>query len=365
MILWTIVLISVLHILVFVCLIVSFLNLPTPEHNPFDQTFSVIVPIRNEEKNITKLLWSLNRLDYDRNKFEIIVIDDSSEDNTLSKLKSFEPNFNLRILELGENILGKKAGIEYGVRQAKNEIIITTDGDCLVPKKWLKAFDSAFNQNTKLVVGPVKMSHKTLFSALQAFDFNMLIGYAAGLISRGIPSTSNGANLAYRKEVFEQVKGYQDNEQIPSGDDEFLLLKVVRKFPRSIAFLRNADAVVITEPKPTFKKLLNQRVRWMSKWSIHKKIRITLSVWSVLIDNLFMIIGIVGLICNFFPIWTIGVLLGRILIKLIFIASVNKVLKDKVNPLVALIYELVYPFFVLRLSFASIFGHYTWKGRKY
>lgn len=365
---WALVLISLLHISAFVYLLASFAKLPIANSETKESyaecTFSIIVPVRNEAEKIERLLESIEDMYYDPDDFEVLLVDDSSEDHTLDVVNGRSWNFDLKVFSLNGQI-GKKAAIEKGVGQAENDVIITTDGDCLVPKTWLQSFRQSFKEGVQLVVGPVRMNYSGLFGALQSFDFSILIGYAASLVGMGIPSMSNGANLAYRREVFNAVNGYAGNQQIPSGDDEFLLLKVAKKYPDSIRFSKNSESVVSTEPKGSFADLLNQRVRWLSKWTLHKNPKIIVSVLGILIDNLSMIALILGLIIGFLPSWILVVFIGRFLIKGFFSARVNRLLRGRTHWLAVLVYEFIYPFYVLLLSFASIFGHYTWKGRTY
>lgn len=358
---WAIVVIGAIHCGVFLNLIYRFGSMRNQSSSEKTLSFSIIIPVRNEAKTLPQLLSAIEALDYPKEKFEVIVVDDSSEDDTLKSVDSRE----IQVFSLPEGKQGKKAAIELGVSKAKNEIILTTDGDCLVPKTWLQSFSQAFDEETKMVVGPVKMTYSNLLGALQSFDFSILIGYAASLVGMGIPSMSNGANLAYRREVFNEVEGYNGNSQIPSGDDEFLLLKVVKKYPLGIRFLKDSGAVVSTEPKPGFSELLNQRIRWLSKWTLHKNPKIIVSVIAILVDNLAMITGILGLISGFFPLWIGLVLVARLLVKGIFSTQTNRLLKGKTSWVAVIIYELIYPFYVVLLSLASIFGYYTWKGRKY
>ncbi len=360
-----IVLLTGIHCLVFIYLIFFFQKLGRPKSNNEIKAFSIIIPTRNEEETLSSLLHSLALLDYPETHYEVILIDDSSDDKTLEIAHEFNALKNFRISKLSKDKIGKKAAIELGVSLAKNEIILTTDSDCTVQSSWLKAYNSSFSEGIHMVVGPVKMTGTGLFVALQSFDFGILVGYAASLIGMGKPSTSNGANLAYRRDTFLEVSGYQGNHEVPSGDDEFLLLKIVKKYPMGIVFLKDSNAVVSTPAKTTFAELLNQRVRWVSKWSIHGNFRIVLSVVAVFIDNLAMIGLFTGLIFSWLSLWFLLLVLARIIVKGIYVWRINYMLKGQISWLTTLVYELTYPFFILILGATSIFGQYTWKGRKY
>ena len=328
-------------------------------------TFSILIPVRNEFDNIGNLLSDISKIDFPKERFEVIIIDDNSEDKTAELVQSYQANYTLRYILLPKEKKGKKAALEMGVANANKDIILTTDGDCRVQTGWLNRFNLAFGDQTKLVVGPVKMEPRGLFGTLQSVDFRILIGYAGSLVRLGRPSMSNGANMAYRREVFAEVKGYEGNLQVPTGDDEFLLLKITRKYANGVLFLKDQRAVVSTLPRATFRDFLNQRKRWLSKWALHKNGNIILSVLLILIDNLAMLIGWIGLAIGLVSFWFLGFLFIRVLSKVLLASDVNKLLKTPTNFPSHIIYELIYPFYVLLLSFASIFGNYTWKGRKY
>jgi cellulose synthase/poly-beta-1,6-N-acetylglucosamine synthase-like glycosyltransferase len=362
---WVVLIAGAIHCATFLYILHRFQGLKKTADVSHQHTFSVIVPVRNEESTIYTLVTQILGQDYPKDKFEVIVVDDSSEDTTLNQLKQILSNQNIKLLHLPDPIVGKKRAIEMGVSEAKHDWIVTTDGDCEVPTTWLNSFNRVIDESTQLVVGPVKMKPTNWLGRLQSFDFSILIGYAASLVSMGVPSMSNGANLCYRKETFRSVGGYSGNTQVPSGDDEFLLLKVVKQHPQSIRFNYHSEAVVSTLAKPDFRSLLNQRKRWLSKWTLHKNPRIVLSVLLTLLDNLIMILGWVGIFLGLFPIWVFGVFVVRWMVKGYFSSRVNQLLDGETYWFFALLYELLYPFYVVLLSFASIFGNYTWKGRKY
>jgi cellulose synthase/poly-beta-1,6-N-acetylglucosamine synthase-like glycosyltransferase len=362
MILWAVLGIGVLHCAVFLHVFFRFRSLPKAVSKEVLHSFSIIVPVRNEAATLRPLIAQLIQLDYPQDQFEIIVVDDASEDGTLDQLPAAP---NLKILQLPEGKVGKKRAIELGVAHAAYDWIITTDGDCSISPTWLGSFNNALAEDVHLVVGPVRMDGETLLGRLQSYDFSLLIGYAASLVGMGIPSMSNGANLCYRKRTFDEVGGYNGNKQVPTGDDEFLLLKIVKLYPTGIRFNNDPRAVVSTGPKHTFADLLNQRKRWLSKWTLHKNPRIIASVLLTLTDNLAMLVCMLGVALGFLPVWLLGILVARWLVKGWFSARVNRLLHGRTHWLAAGLYEVLYPFYVVLLSFASIFGHYTWKGRTY
>ena len=99
-------------------------------------TVSVIIPARNEEKNIGQLLEALRQQDFPAEKLEIIVVDDHSEDQTAAIARSF---LNVRVLPFREEGLNsyKKKALEKAVAAACGELIVCTDADCIPTKEWL------------------------------------------------------------------------------------------------------------------------------------------------------------------------------------------------------------------------------------
>ncbi len=248
--------------------------------------FSVLIPVRNEVQNIADLLNDLALQDLDKNNFEVLVLDDNSDDDTAEIVKELiqKMPYSLQLISVpAADSAHKKRAITLGVSKAKFEYIITTDGDCRVLKTWLSTFTDFIyskeetNQKAFFVAGAVRLNHKRdFFAALQASEFATLIGCGGAALNLGFPFTCNGANMAYSKKLFEELGGYESKNdkgyQISSGDDEFLLHKFHKSYPKNIFFLKSKKAIVETEATQNWKQFYNQRKRWASKWNQHKKI---------------------------------------------------------------------------------------------
>lgn len=226
---------------------------------------SVIVPARNEEKNIRRCIDCVLSQDYPAGRFECIVVDDFSDDAT-QKIVHTEFGGKVRILQPDDPDGGKKAALETGIRHAGGEIIVTTDADCTMDPKWLSVLVAQFTENVHLVAGPVVCnSANGVISRFQELDLLSLMVITAAGIRSGLHYLGNGANLAFRKQVFDEVGGYGGNMQYASGDDLFLIQKVALRFPGSLRFVRSRDAIVSTPPQPSYRAFINQRIRWASK----------------------------------------------------------------------------------------------------
>ena len=329
---------------------------PLPSKEPL---ISVIVPVRNEEMTIGNLLTDLSHQEY--KNFEIIVVNDDSEDETLWMVSRFGMR-NLHVLH--NNGKGKKAAISTGIRSSKGPIVVTTDADCSVSPQWLAHIREQFrNPRTLMTFGGVRMvGRKSFFNSLQAMEFSSLIGSGASTAALGFPTLCNGANLAFRKKAFAEVKGFDDNIHIPSGDDEFLMRKIQNSHPRSIQFMNLPETVVSTRSQPTTRALVNQRIRWASKWRFNSSVFAkSLAVIVLLMQVCFII--------NWFYAFTPLILQSLFLmaIKMIleaaFLLQVCRFLGTRWNWLAFFSLQIVYPIYVVVVAIASFFVPFEWKNR--
>lgn len=276
-----------------------------PEGFEAKSGITVLIPARNEAGNIAASLRSVLGGNYPHNLLQIIVLDDFSEDKTVEIVHQFSESLELsgRALEyirLADHLPpearfspNKKKAIELGVARAKGEIIVTTDADCIVQKDWLWHIAYAFEKAPiKMICGPVQFhQQKNLLQRFQSLDFLGLMGISAAGYRLGWHEMANGANLAYRKEAFEAVNGYAGNEHLASGDDMFLVQKVAKRWPGSIAFLKNREASVFTEAAPDWSAFWHQRLRWGTKnaalpnWPLRLSLlTVFLFCWSIWIN---------------------------------------------------------------------------------
>ncbi|HEX4957180.1 MAG TPA: glycosyltransferase, partial [Lacibacter sp.] len=138
-------------------------------------TFTVLIPARNEEKNIDACLQSIQQLNYPKSLLEIIVIDDFSEDNTAVVVQQFS---KVKLVQLKDSITQqinsyKKKAIEIGIQHSTGDYIVTTDADCTVPENWLLNFAWMIEQQqSELIAAPVAMKEESSFIKLfQSLDF--------------------------------------------------------------------------------------------------------------------------------------------------------------------------------------------------
>ncbi|MBK9255236.1 MAG: glycosyltransferase [Saprospiraceae bacterium] len=246
-----------------------------PQKNiPF---ISVIIAARNEEKCIANCLKSISENDFPKESYEIIVINDHSTDLTSETIKQLRIS-NVRLLQQDLNKSGKKAAITMGVNHAQGSIIVLTDADCIAGKKWLSTIMTTLKERQiSIITGPVlPKSDMSVLQKFQYLDFASVMGITAFGLHSKLFGLANGANLAFRKEYFYELGGYQGNENIASGDDIFLMEKAMLKNPESVGFLKSNHAIIYTKAENTWLEFLNQRKRWAGKTKAYSSISITI-----------------------------------------------------------------------------------------
>ena len=337
-------------------------------------SISIIVPARNEEKNISKCLNSLLNQDYPKDLYKIHVIDDHSTDKTVEIVKSFEKKYPKTIQlhspkQTQETVIKayKKFAIQYGIEHSEDELIFTIDADCWAQPTWFSSMVKYFENDVGMISGYILLQtqkNDSIFYKLQALEFLGLITATAGSLGMGFPVTSNGGNLAYRRSVFEEVDGFKGIDQLPSGDDDFLMHKINRNSNWKIRFAFEKSSVNYTNPEPTFKQFLNQRTRWSSKSTHYADKKVTLILSLVYFFYLYLLLGMVYSIFINFTILPFLLFSGKCLVEFIVVQKgcrvVGKTRLLKYFPL-AQIFQI---FYILIVGFRGIFGKYDWKGRQ-
>lgn len=327
---------------------------------------SVIIPARNEEKNIGKLLAALQQQTYPESLFEVIVIDDHSTDKTIEVVRRYP---EVRLLQLKEDDINsyKKKAIETGIAAAKGELIVTTDADCLPAQQWLKTV-AAFKKekNAAFITAPVVYeNNSSLLQVFQALDFLVLQGITGASVYKGSMTMCNGANLGYEKKAFDEVNGFSGIGQIASGDDMLLMYKIKRKYPGQIHYLKSKKAIVSTQPMKTWREFFNQRIRWASKAKHYDDKRI---FWVLLLVYLFNLSFLALLIAGFFNYhyWfcLLGSWIAKTIIEFPFVYSVASFFNKRSLLNYFFFFQPLHIVYIILSGLWGQFGKYEWKGRR-
>jgi cellulose synthase/poly-beta-1,6-N-acetylglucosamine synthase-like glycosyltransferase len=333
--------------------------------------FSIIVPFRNEEKNLPKLLKSISKLNYPKDLFEIILVDDFSTDASERVYIKWRMENGLIETTLLENLRlsnsPKKDAISRAIPILKHDWVVTTDADCTVNKNWLLTLDNFIQKNTvEMVVGAVVYKTKNnWFHQFQQLDLLSLQGTTIGSFGIGKPFMCNGANFAYTKKLFNEIGGFGGNNKMASGDDVFLLQKALKNHADKVHYLKNTDTIVKTKPENDLFKLFMQRVRWASKTTGYSGYYSKSLAVLVLAMNLSLIVGLYLLTTNSLNWKTLLIIFSvKYFVDYLLLLKSNQYLR-KGKFIFPLASSLVYPFFSSFVGLYSLVGGFTWKNRNF
>ncbi|MBL0118409.1 MAG: glycosyltransferase [Saprospiraceae bacterium] len=330
--------------------------------------FSIIIPFRNEAINLVKCIESILEQHYDRDRFEIICVNDHSSDGGEFLLQTYEKEYEF--IKLIQNIgWGKKQAIEAGIDISRHNHIITVDADTLRNKSWLVAMASMFNyKGIRVVAGGILMIpiKPKPFHFFQTMDYCGSIALSIVAMRKNWFRNGSGGNLAFTKDVYYRYKESNSDEGIASGDDVFLLHHAFKEDPKSVLFPKSKDLLAFTGTEPNWNSFIQQRSRWAGKTFQYKE-KTMMFIWALIwIANIlipFVLIGaltgsdiMIQLLC--FMIMT------KFMADFIFLRTVTNYF-DKSFFKYFFIAELYHVSYVIIVGINAILGiKFTWKGDK-
>ncbi|SHG43720.1 Glycosyltransferase, catalytic subunit of cellulose synthase and poly-beta-1,6-N-acetylglucosamine synthase [Salegentibacter echinorum] len=366
-------LICTLYAVLILSLIYGWKRIPyfSSEGLPSQHYFSIIIPFRNEAENLPDLLKSIAEINYPASKFEILMINDASEDTGVAIIKNFQqkyPEIQLKIIANKRFTNSpKKDAIHTAINEAKFDYTLTTDADCQLPIKWLQVYnDFLIRTESTLVAGQVALRPtqklSQIFEEIDVFSLQATTGGAFGIKKSFFCSA---ANLCYKKQAFFEVSGYEGNTEIASGDDVFLLQKFQQKNYK-ISFLKNNESIVYTKAQKSFKNLISQRLRWASKTPSYTSLFAKFAGIVVLLMNFSLLVTV---ILSLFQMINFGIILLVFIVKICLDFTLIYQSAVTFNRKKALIHywwsSIFYPFFSSFVAIKTLFSSYSWKGRTF
>lgn len=304
---------------------------------------SVVISARNAvldlEKNLPYILYQ----DYPR--FEVVVVNDSSDDGTeelLTELARYEPKLNIVHIRQNLNFFhGKKFPLSLGIKSAKNDLLLFTDADCRpTSDRWIRSMVSHYHQQTEIVIGYGPYAGaKGLLRFLQRFDTLQIAMLYLSKALAGKPYMGVGRNLSYLKSLFMDNKGFIAHYNIPSGDDDLFIQQVANK--RNCRVALEKTSFTFSEPEKTFSSWIRQKRRHLTTGKYYKPgIKFQLSLFAFTQFSFYASL-VVLLILRIHPVFPAGLFLLHYTQQLILFGKSCKTLNEK------------FPFYLI--PFAEIF----------
>jgi cellulose synthase/poly-beta-1,6-N-acetylglucosamine synthase-like glycosyltransferase len=327
---------------------------------------SVIIPFRNEEDKLRDVLDDLLIQNYDKKNFEIILVNDHSEDKSLEVAGRYATRLpNMKILELTDKSYGKKQALNRAIHVSFGELIVTLDADCRVDANWLITIAEYYQLHPcRLIVLPLLFHVETgWFQQMQSLEMASLVASGAGAISMGRPILCNGANLAFTRESYLAVYDKMPAD-VPSGDDVFLLLAIKKQWPGSIAFLKSIDATAYTLAVPSLQQFIEQRNRWTSKSRFYNDFDILAVAVLVFLINLLLLCFLgASLVFPKFLLLGFIVFVGKSIVDVIFLQSFVSFFNKKKLLKYFVFAQMLYPFYIVFVALTGNLRKVRWKQR--
>jgi cellulose synthase/poly-beta-1,6-N-acetylglucosamine synthase-like glycosyltransferase len=321
--------------------------------------FSIIIAVKNEEENIPSLIKSLRELNYPKENFEVIIVDDNSLDKTYKIGNELIEGFtNFKIIKIGEkDFQAKKGALSYGIHKAYNSFILITDADCRPQKEWLKFYSERFMKGYDFIFGNAPFyKNDSLINNISCFEnlrSSILTFFAA---KAGIPYSASARNFAFRKSSFDKIKGYSNTTETLSGDDDLLLREAVKNNLKIGAIL-NDGSFVYSYTKRNLRDYFNQKARH-TKTSFYYLTgrQLFLSLWHLL--NLFFLLSPVLIIFNIF--WGVLFFL-KLLVDSIIIKSIQDKFGYRFSLSEILYLQIIYELFLIIHFVNALIKKDKWK----
>ena len=322
---------------------------------------SVVIAARNEEMFIPNLIQDLVNQEYPLDKLEVIIVNDRSTDATKEILKKADENYALiktiTVEESSNNMTPKKYALTQGIESAEGEIIVLTDADCRVGKLWVASMVYSVLSKNCISIGfsEIGLKNRSLFEEYQYIDFLSIIAANAGSAGWGQFWSGTGQNLAFYKEDFFKINGFEPVRDRISGDDMYLV-QSISKLKKGYVNI-DPNSFVETAAMPTLKEFINQRVRWSSNSKLNASEN---PLFFSFLSTMFTY-NIIIIISFFFggP-WLLLFLLKFILEGLVIFLG-SKLFNRKINFLPFCLWSIAQPIYIPLVGILGLKEKFNWK----
>ena len=332
---------------------------------------TVLIIGRNESAYLEACLESICNNTFPAENYEIIYIDDHSEDHSIDILSQLSIS-NLRVFELKALLQNrkvnsyKKEALKFGVDLAVGELIVQTDADSIVGEEWIKNHWSSYKSGSAFSAAPVLSKNTRAYLVnFQYYDFITTMGITGAGINSGMHFMANGANMSYTKKVFQKHFESLVLEKA-SGDDMFLVQAVAKDNRSSVTFLKNHAAVVFTRPETHIWDFLKQRRRWAAKSTSYKNPTIMIIAALVFTMNLSLLLNLLfGILYPDMLFLFFAQVVAKFILDHQFVRKVSEDLGVSFNTMDFTKSFILYPVYIILIGIVSFIpGPIDWKGRK-
>jgi cellulose synthase/poly-beta-1,6-N-acetylglucosamine synthase-like glycosyltransferase len=327
---------------------------------------SILIAVRNEEKNLALLLDSLLAQDYPTEHHEVIIVNDHSEDRTAGILNDYATRFrNLTVLESPDkpgDLTGKENAIEEGKKVARGELFLFTDGDCTLHPSWISSYVAEFQRGNGFIFSRTDIRADTISSLIQKVDLDIMFAVAGGLAKIGKPASCMGTNFAVSRALDEILGSYRDRGA--SAVEDYIILTAARIKQIPIKYIDSVPPLVTTLPQPSFVAFMSQGLRWISGGNVFKSRLLLAWVLPIALLHYVLLVSLVaGILVS--PAYLLPIVCTLIVDLFLHLAIVTK-FRSWSSLLVFPLFEI---FFILRsIAYPPLVPflekRLTWKGRR-
>ena len=324
---------------------VFWLRKSNPKNATYSQGVSIIIAAHNEAENLKRFLPSILEQDYPN--FEVIVINDRSQDDTDTVIALFKqkyPHLRSSFISINSKITyGKKLAVTIGIKASKHENILLTDADCQASSnKWIQSMSKQFiSKDIILGYGPY-FEKKSFVNKLIRFDTLFIAIQYFSFAKAGVPYMGVGRNLAYKKETFIKNKGLSSHSHIKSGDDDLFISEVSKANNTAISI--EPDSFVYSDPKENFKDWAIQKSRHFTTFGHYKGFHKILLSSEVISRVLFYILLITLSFSQFNNYFFIAIASIRFILFITTLLYSTSLFKEKNISAHILLFDFISPF---------------------
>ncbi|MBN2035822.1 MAG: glycosyltransferase [Chitinispirillaceae bacterium] len=324
---------------------------------------SIVIPFRNEARNLPRLIESINNQSYDK-PVEVILVNDCSSDNYDHTINTVPSKFPLTVIDLHYSndspLTSKQQALDTGIRASAYDWIALTDADMQLAPHWLSSLAAGAAPDIAMVFGhTIKRSDKrqTLFSWFQSFQLEALFSVAHAFVRTGLPGSCMGNNLLIAKNSYHSVGGHSGIGHSIVEDCD--LLAAFWKHRLRVTATRPFAPSATTDPCSGLVDYLQQLLRW-AYGGFRKNKALIVSGIALIIQNTLFIALLFNLLSGTLTL----IVLANLLLTWLFIIVSFKTIRSKESPLLFWPYYLFLLLEMVVIVPALVFRPaIAWKGR--